>query len=525
MVLVREVAPQATEAEHLAPTQLLDERYAVQQVAVQVVSQVPRNVLVVDELQRVHVRVCLGLDGVRQVGVGQYQQGVGHLVPHLACLDDGIEVAEGREPKALLQADVRAVVVVVAAEETFLAHHVAEVEDEGIEGDGDADVACLIELLVLAVAELQLQGSHIIVTDGRGAYGCVHTLEGCKSGGILPTVAQVGAVRNAVVQFVYVAQLRLALVGGAHVLHSLDGQQHVVLACVHVLLAELIDIVRIAQAEGVPWKLLQVLLALVEGVFGCHVVLQFLVAEAVGGVAFEEEVLAEGGCGASAGSQAEAFQLVAADGGVHRSYLELALLWFLVRLHIAAEEDGDGFLRVIEDGHGAQLGHHFLEGLGVLAHGFLRTELLPKVCGLRVGVLQRDDGLALCEGSQVVVRCRFFEGMVGVLVQSAGIHSLRVFLQLEVHGDVVLGDEPRVVFGALEGLLDGHLRHEVQVDVLGHIEHGFLHEVGGVQCHVEVSCEAERFRVEGCEAQVHARMVVHREGVEQVVLVVVGADA
>ena len=73
------------------------------------------------------------------------------------------------------------------------------------------------------------------------------------------------------------------------------------------------------------------------------------------------------------------------------------------------------------------------------------------------GIFQCDDGLALGKSTEVVSAFRLVERMVGIFIQTAGIHPFRVFSQFEMYGDVVLRDETGIVFCSSEGLFDGHL--------------------------------------------------------------------
>ena len=109
--------------------------------------------------------------------------------------------------------------------------------------------------------------------------------------------------------------------------------------------------------------------------------------------------------------------------------------------------------------------------------------------------------------------------MLAVHVETLGIHALGLLGQLEVDADVVLGDEPGAIGGTLELLLDGHVRDEVQVDVLGHVEHGPANKVGGVQRDIQMARETERLGIEGHEPQIHAGTSGHLHRVQQVVLV------
>ena len=49
------------------------------------------------------------------------------------------------------------------------------------------------------------------------------------------------------------------------------------------------------------------------------------------------------------------------------------------------------------------------------------------------------------------------------------------------------------VFSALKFLFEQHVVYKVQVYLFREIEYGTLHEIGGVECHIQVSVKAERF--------------------------------
>lgn len=71
IVLVAQAAPDASQGDHLAQSQPLDEWQAVHQDAVTPIGEVPGERLIVDKLHRFHQSKTLGLDGVREVNVGQ----------------------------------------------------------------------------------------------------------------------------------------------------------------------------------------------------------------------------------------------------------------------------------------------------------------------------------------------------------------------------------------------------------------------------------------------------------------------
>ena len=103
--------------------------------------------------------------------------------------------------------------------------------------------------------------------------------------------------------------------------------------------------------------------------------------------------------------------------------------------------------------------------------------------------------------------------MVGIFVQSAGIHAFRIFLEFEVYNNVVFRDKTDIVFGSLESLFNGHLRHEVQIDVFGNIQYGFLDKICGIKGYIKMSRKTECFRVEWNKTEVYTRLVVYLKGI------------
>ena len=152
IVAVAQVAVHAPARKDFAPLQFLQQGNAVEEPSVQIVGDVPRGVLVVEELHRVHQAEGLGLYGVRQVGVGDDEQGEGHLVPYLSCFQNDVGVAEGREPETLLKTRFGVLVIVVAAQYAFGGHRVRQTEDGSVERDGEAVPLRLEELFARGIA-------------------------------------------------------------------------------------------------------------------------------------------------------------------------------------------------------------------------------------------------------------------------------------------------------------------------------------------------------------------------------------
>ena len=81
VVLVGQSSPQATESDVLAPLELLQQRYAVEDLAVEIPREIERGKTVVAELHVVDELEGLGLDDIAEVGLGHDEQRIGHLVP------------------------------------------------------------------------------------------------------------------------------------------------------------------------------------------------------------------------------------------------------------------------------------------------------------------------------------------------------------------------------------------------------------------------------------------------------------
>ena len=145
IVLVAELAPEHAETDDLAPVELLEQRYAVEQSAVEVPLDHGRGETVVQELHVVDKAEGLGLDDVRQVGGGLDEQRIGNLVPLDTALEADVELAPAAEPEALVDAQLGVVVVVVAAKHAVEAHGVGNGDDGSVEVD-DAATQLVVDI-------------------------------------------------------------------------------------------------------------------------------------------------------------------------------------------------------------------------------------------------------------------------------------------------------------------------------------------------------------------------------------------
>ena len=103
---------------------------------------------------------------------------------------------------------------------------------------------------------------------------------------------------------------------------------------------------------------------------------------------------------------------------------------------------------------------------------------------------------------------RLLERVIAVHIQPLCVHALRFFAQLEVYPYIVFRNDARTVGLAFKRLFDGHLRHEIQVNVFRHIQNGTLDEVRGIERNKEMSRKSERLRIKGYETQIDTRFVI-----------------
>ena len=135
IVLVGKMAPHALDGKPLAPLEFLDERNAVEQLAVHIPRECPEHLAVVEKFPVFHQTDCCLLLKVREVDRRQDEHWERYLVP--LCLSDGmeIEITPTAEPLALVDAQLGDVAVILTAHEAPKAHRMRESDFRTVEID------------------------------------------------------------------------------------------------------------------------------------------------------------------------------------------------------------------------------------------------------------------------------------------------------------------------------------------------------------------------------------------------------
>ena len=304
--------------------------------------------------------------------------------------------------------------------------------------------------------------------------------------------------------------------------HLLVGGGHDVVA-VEVVVAltgglELVDAVDAEAAEG---GLVRMAVLVVEGVGIGEATLGALVAEAVGGVALEEVAGVEFGLCHAAETHTPALLMVEAEDVEHRTDVELALAALVGGGDVAAGEHFAGVFNGLEFRQACEFNPHAVE-YGLLG-GKLDGSPFGELALVAHEVLARQGDLGLETGEEAVG-----EHLHGVAEVVAGVDAHLVDVELlDVLGDVhaavgVAAVREIAAEGvAVEGLDDGEVAHEVEVDVGGD-GHDVLGEgegAVGVEGDVHAAGEAVALLVGGDEGELDAFLPVDEGGVGDVELV------
>ena len=164
VVLVGQSAPQAAESNILAPLEFLQERYAVEDLAVEIPRDIERGKTVVEELHVVDELEGLVLDDIAEVGLGHDEQRIGHLVPLDTALEIAVDLTPRLHPEALIDVCLGIVVAIVATEESLDADGMSEGEHWGVEIDLKTTLLGVDECLTGGKTELgmELGGAELI---------------------------------------------------------------------------------------------------------------------------------------------------------------------------------------------------------------------------------------------------------------------------------------------------------------------------------------------------------------------------
>ena len=521
VVLVRQGAPQAADAEHFAPLQFLDEGDAVEELPVHVVAEVERGVAVVQELHVVdEVERLVVLRDVREVGHGQVEQREGDGVPLRSGAGGDVELAPRAEPEALAQADFREVEVVFAAQHAFHADGVREQERGRVERHGHAALLGVDERLAGGVAQ-----RHAQLGGGDVAHGGVLPVPRAGRGAVVAQVLQhAGGLVVAVARHRLDGEARVGLQlvgqgGVAHIRHLVDGgplpaDEHIVLVRGEVLVHGRHHVVGVLEGEVVLGKLPKDVLALVERVGRLSGVEPLPVARAVGAVSAEAPVGMQVAGGHAAQAEAGAVDVVARYHGVDGADVYLAGVLPGAGLHEVLDERLGAEDDVLEAGYLLDAVHEHVHVALFLGEGHL-AHLGPVFVALGEHIGFLDDAPLEAEEAGLYL----VETVLGVLGGALHLQPLYAFHEAQFDGHVVVGEHPVAVSQLLELLHDVEVLHEVDAGLLGEVHHRLLHGVGGVFHHVEVSGEAEVLRVLRHEGEVHALAAVHHERVHEVELV------
>lgn len=68
---------------------------------------------------------------------------------------------------------------------------------------------------------------------------------------------------------------------------------------------------------------------------------------------------------------------------------------------------------------------------------------------------------------------------------ATGKDTVLSFGQLEFYGNTFVVEQARTVFGTFKFLFEQHIIDKVQVYLFREIEYGTLHEIGGVERHIQ----------------------------------------
>ena len=515
VVLLAERTVETAERKDLAQLHVFEQRNAVEQGTVGVVGKVPRHILVVDKFERIHQRIRFGLNRVREVGVGEYQHGERHLVPHLASLDNTVEITEGREPEALLDTELGAVVGVAAAQHIFEGKAVREGEYRGIEVDGITVAAGLVELLVGSKTQLHVEvGLHVILhllaipVDKGNAVGR-H---------LLNLVANTQPERETALALLQIGEFGFAQIGCLVVRLALQRKEYVILVGVHVLLSQLVDVVGMVQLNRVNWELTCVEFLLVEGVFNLTRIFYLLVFRTVGHISPGKPVRIELRGSDTAHPEPGSLHLVGTDGGVHGAEIEFTIL---AGFDITAYKYPDKFLGIVEGRYLTQPGQQFVDSALLLLHRHMAV-VNPELLGL--GLRIDLDPLAPLEivDRQIIGRR---EREFVVSGHTPGIQPLRSRHHLELDDGIVLRLDAGTVVQLLVILFEIHVLDIVEVDVARHIQLDLLDEIGRIALgHIDMPRKTKRLGVERHKTQVDALDPVDGNRVEQIIFVKRGTD-
>ena len=215
----------------------------------------------------------------------------------------------------------------------------AEIKDQCIESNRIAKITCLVELFILGITKFQLQFRHIIALDR--ANGSIrsdpvkHRIFGC----IFATVTDDSPISQTIIMFVVVGQFSLPQISGPRIFLAFPGQEHIILAGIHVLLSQLVDIVHIFQADRVQRKFLTVFFTIIERILDKSIIFQLFIFCSIRHISVKKQVPAKCRRCCSSHTETGSFDCIATDCRVHGPELKFTFQRVLIRRDIAGHED------------------------------------------------------------------------------------------------------------------------------------------------------------------------------------------
>ena len=179
---------------------------------------------------------------------------------------------------------------------------------------------CLCEFFVGCVTQVQL---HLGLSQVVDECTCGDAVDGACSferyqmRGNVHSVAQGQGIRKVVVELLCVCEFCFLQVAYLVVLLALEGEEHIVLVRVKIVLSILVDVILVVQSQRVYGELVGVLSLFVERILHLSHILKLFVSKAVCYEESSEQVGVQVGRGHCSRAQTCAFQCIVADAGVH----------------------------------------------------------------------------------------------------------------------------------------------------------------------------------------------------------------
>ena len=456
IVLVGELSPDSLHGYILAPLQLLDERNAVEKLAVHIPGYRPEELAVAQELPVFHhTDGCLLLeDG--EVDWWLYEHGEWNLVPLHLAHDVEVHISEAAQPLALVDAQGGEVALILTAHESVQTHRMAEGELRTVEIDRQSlllgvDIG---NTRVVVDAHRSLGGAdllHFLARVHLEIMQVAHGAVALPSHSRIESESPVGLIDEA--ELLSLVEIHLVLRSGT------DGHEEVILVVQQVVIGWRCNIVTNLEDELAHREFERTVLFLVERIGEEMTVVPVVTLRTVGAISIPEEVRIE--CRHSSGcqTQAHAIHVVIGEEGVDRSEVEEALsailssasyLYIVLHERLDAEDDVLESLGIL---HAVDEAVHRRLTLGEIHLSVLVPVGLISVHRIHIMPYLR---LALEEHLRQRV-----EGVIG----DSGVAHHQQILQQLVHVHlcyhIILGEHPLAIVELGVFLLYLHILHPV----------------------------------------------------------------